>query len=46
MIVDEMNERPLPNYDVSVAAASEDDDSEVTVKYRGTCELQLRPEAS
>ena len=45
IIVDEMNERPLPNYDVSVAATPEDD-SEVTVKHRGTRELQLRPEAS
>ena len=45
LIVDEMNERPLPNYDVTVATTPEDD-SEVTVKRRGTRELQLRPEVS
>ena len=44
-IVDEMNERPLPNYDVTVATTPEDD-SEITVKRRGTRELQLRPEVS
>ena len=45
IIVDEMNERPLPNYDVTVAT-NPADDSEVTVKRRGTRELQLRPEVS
>ena len=45
IIVDEMIERPLPNYDVTVATTPEDD-SEVTVKRRGTRELQLRPEVS
>ena len=45
IIVDEMNERPLPNYDVTVVTASEDDD-EIAVKCTGTRELQLRPKVS
>ena len=45
VIVDEMMERPLPNYDVTVVATSEND-SEVAVRRRGTRELQLRPAAS
>ena len=45
IIVDEMNERPLPNYDVTVATTPKND-SEITVKRRGTRELQLRPELS
>ena len=45
LIVDEMNERPLPNYDVTVATTPEDD-SEIAVKRRGTREIQLRPQAS
>ena len=43
IIVDEMNERPLPNYDVTVVTSSEHD-TEVAVKLVGTRELQLRPE--
>lgn len=45
VIVDEMMDGPLPNYDVTVSATSEDD-SEIAVRRRGTRELQLRPEAS
>ncbi len=45
VIVSEMNERSLPNYDVTVVTTS-DDDNEVAVKRIGTRELQLRPEAS
>ena len=45
LVVNEMNERPLANFDVTVANTSEDD-SEVAVKCRGTRELQLRPETS
>lgn len=45
VIDDEMMERPLPNYDVTVVATSEID-SEVAVRGRGTRELQLRPETS
>ena len=45
IIVDEMNERPLPNYDVTVATTAADD-TEITLKRRGTRELQLRPKVS
>ena len=45
LIVDEMNERPLPNYDVTVATTPEND-SEISVKRRGTRELQLPPQLS
>ena len=45
IVVDEMNERPLPNYDVTVVTASEDDD-EIAVKSVGTREVQLRPRVS
>ena len=45
IVADEMNERPLPKYDVTVATTPEDD-SEITVKRRGTRELQLRPKLS
>ena len=39
LIIDEMNEEPLPNYDVSVTNTFEDDD-EVVVERNGTRELQ------
>lgn len=45
VISDEMNEHPLPNYDVSIITTSEDD-SEVSVKRIGSRKLQLRPEAA
>lgn len=45
IIVDEMMERPLPNYDVTMVATSEDN-SEVAVRRRGARELPLHPEAS
>ena len=45
LIVDEMNERPLPNYDVTVATTPEDD-NELIVKRRGTREVQVRPKVS
>ena len=44
-IVDEMMEEPLPNYDVSVAATSEDE-SEFAVRRIGIREIQLQPEVS
>ena len=45
VIANEMNERSLANYDVTVVTTS-DDDNQVAVKRIGTRELQLRPEAS
>ena len=45
VIIDEMNERPLPKYDVTVVTTP-DDDNEIAVQCRGTSTLQLRPEAS
>lgn len=45
IIVDEMNERPLPNYDVTVVTTPAGA-TEITLKRRGTRELQLRPKVS